>query len=79
MEQKVTGCEDCPMFEQQEVMICNHPKAPRQIPTPLNPILEVEPITMDDSGEEFTYVEWVVTPNWCPLKKEPLTLIFTND
>lgn len=78
MEYKVTGCEDCPMFERKESMICNHPNSPRQIPTPLNQILEVEPIKMDDSGDDLTYIEWVVTPDWCPLKNEQLTLTFTN-
>jgi len=78
MEQIVTGCEDCPMFEQQEVMICNHPKAPNQIPTPLNPTLEIEPIGMDDSGYDLSYIEWVVTPDWCPLNKEPITITKNN-
>jgi len=82
MEHKVTGCEDCPMFEQQDIMLCNHPKASYQLPTPLNPIPEGKPIEMDSSGSgeeiDLDYVEWVVTPEWCPLKKEPITIMISK-
>lgn len=78
MEQVVTGCKDCPMFDDghrhEYELICNHPNAPNQFHIPLEPEKEVFRIEMDDSGYDMSYIEWVVTPDWCPLKKEPITI-----
>lgn len=79
---KVSGCSDCPMFDDghryEYELICNHPSAPNQFSDPVYPEREVFRIEMDDSGDGPTYIEWVVTPDWCPLKKEPLTITIEN-
>lgn len=85
MEHIVTECENCPMFYDgrdsgdYDRLICNHPKAKWQTPTPLEPIPEVEPIEIDSSGDEMSYIEWVVTPEWCPLKEQPISIILKKD
>ncbi len=80
MEQIVTGCEDCPMFDDgrnEYRLICNHPNAPNQYYQPLHPELEVKNIEIEDSGtvEDLDYIESVITPDWCPLIIEPITII----
>jgi len=72
MNVKVTGCEGCPMLNREWEDVsgykytCNHPNAPS------------EDIETDSSGSgeevDLSYVEWLVTPDWCPLNKEPITI-----
>ena len=74
----VTGCSDCPLFndgQQYEFeAICKHPQAPPQFFEPLNPDAEVKRIEIEMSGS----FERPVTPYWCPLKLEQLTLFFNG-
>lgn len=78
----VHNCEDCPMFydgrdsNDHDRLICNHPEAPYQSETNLKK-LGIEPIQTDDSGYDMSYIEWVVTPDWCPLKAKPVIIIFS--
>ena len=76
MECIVTNCEDCPMFydgrksNDYDSLVCNHPESEYK---PANPI------EIDCSGDEMSYIEWVVTPDWCPLEKESITIKLKQD
>ncbi len=83
-ETKVHGCIDCPMYDDganyEYEQICNHPLAPHQYyePGEDNPD-EIPRIEVTDNGEDFfsgKYKEVPITPEWCPLKKEPITIIY---
>jgi hypothetical protein len=60
-EIKVTGCSDCPFFNDganyEYRAKCQHPA---------------------NNTDERIEVHWgkPITPDWCPLKKEPITIIF---
>lgn len=80
----VSGCEICPFFDdgrtygKHDRLICNHPKAPRQTPTPLEPITKVKPIETWESGCDLSWVEIVITPDWCPLKVENILIKYSE-
>lgn len=78
MELIVKGCSDCPMFNNganfEYEAICQHPAAPNQFYEPLYPKKEVFRIEIESSGEDLSYIEWPVTPDWCPIVKEPITI-----
>lgn len=65
MEQIVTGCKDCPMFNLEyddrfgASTSCNHPNH--------------ESLTVEDI--DLTEKNIPITPDWCPLNKEPITII----
>lgn len=66
MEHIVTGCKDCPMFfynvddRYGDETDCLHPNAIQQI--------LVQNIDLDKQNNP-------ITPDWCPLNKEPITII----
>jgi len=62
MNHEVSGCKDCPMcHEDAAEYFCHHPEREK----------------LDESSyieyREHNYV--LQTPDWCPLNKEPLTII----
>lgn len=60
MERQVMGCNDCPMFSEQEWDgVCGHPYFDKNI----------QYISYDDSD-----LRKGLSPEWCPLKKEPITI-----
>jgi len=77
MEHRIFGCQQCPMyddmFEHKGFGNCNHPNIDNQITEPYPHNSNV--IEMDSSGEDLSFVQWPETPDWCPLNKEPLTII----
>jgi hypothetical protein len=62
MTHKITGCPDCPLSSEGgsfEIVYCNHPS------------LEVpERLELNDTWKPDS----IITPDWCPLKKESLTI-----
>jgi len=69
MEHTVSGCKDCPFFNDgssyEYIISCQHPHAPNQelLSTP---------------SMKTTYEQKVVqpiTPEWCPLNQESITII----
>jgi len=80
MEHIVTGCKDCPLYKDgvnyEYAHYCNHPKSPQTVN-----LFTAEPkieLTAEqkkrESGYEYTVVH-PVTPDWCPLNSEPITII----
>lgn len=74
MEHIVMGCNSCPFFE-DEYNTCNHPIIDNWVEVPYKH--NSNQIEMDCSGDEMSYIEFPITPDWCPLKKEPITIIFS--
>lgn len=76
MEHNVIGCIDCPMFYMDNnerygiETYCNHPH---------HKTITIEDIhTEIDKTNNIVAGERVpITPNWCPLNKEPITIIKT--
>ncbi len=66
MNQIVTGCDNCPLMYQGD---CDHPKAPEDSEIPMD---------YEDWDIELDQYK-LITPYWCPLKSEPLTLTFKSD
>lgn len=63
MEHTVTGCNDCPLFENYEgSYICVHPSSTKET-------TYIPRKTEDEGGGMFS-----LAPDWCPLKKESLTI-----
>lgn len=65
MEHKVTGCNDC-CFEYADDLgevFCKHPETLK-----LNVIGKLLYTLFNDKDEDG------VNPDWCPLKKEPITI-----
>ena len=84
-EHAVTGCVDCPMFNDGQKYeyeaTCKHPLAPPQFFDRDNQdakMGDVKRIEIGESGEYWTksFYYFPITPDWCPLKKEPITIIF---
>jgi hypothetical protein len=69
---KIAGCQDCPLFD-DHFQICNHPVIDNWIDKPYRH--NSNKIEMDSSGQDLSYVEFPITPDWCPLNKQPLTII----
>ncbi len=65
MNQVVTGCWGCPFHGNAGDDFCYHPKVKR------------EQIVNHYDEVKKHYV--LITPDWCPLKSEPLTLTFKSD
>ncbi len=70
MEHIVTGCTDCPMYNDGQryefAHYCKHPESPQKV----NYFIAEPKIKVD-------YIEGrpiVTTPDFCPLKKEPITI-----
>jgi len=64
METTVTGCTNCPMFYQDEWgNFCNHPRTSKR------------------GDNEVRYNEYGInkSPDWCPLKKESITIKYDNN
>lgn len=61
MIQEIIGCKDCPLFI-DEYTACGHPEH-----------------SVDGSGNgecsAAFYNDLVLSPNWCPLNKESITII----
>jgi hypothetical protein len=75
MEHIITGCTDCPLLEVDNEYgdhNCNHPLVPTEIRQEYGRDV-VRRIEIE--LEEFCCGD-PITPNWCPLKKESLTLKF---
>lgn len=80
MEINVTGCEDCPMLdsgaEYEYQCFCLHPKAPRQfseIGDSVEQVNEIIQIGVDEDWDRNpTHIP--ITPKWCPLNTEPITI-----
>lgn len=77
----MTGCIDCPMFDDgsnhEYDEICKHPNAPIQFYEPSGEAnQDVKRIKIESLGEYWSkghkYVP--ITPDWCPLNKEPITI-----
>ena len=64
MEKKVSGCADCPM--------CNTESDGWDTTYICNYKLSL------DGDNDFEIPDKETTPDWCPLKKEPITIIITN-
>jgi hypothetical protein len=67
MEQVVTGCKDCPMYsvdDSNDSLIvynyCHHRS---------HATVTVQDIDLDKESNP-------ITPDWCPLKREPITITF---
>ena len=74
MEHNVTGCRDCPFYNDGQdyefAHYCNHPKSPQEVNRFYSePKIE---IVYEKVGEYNKQVP--VTPDFCPLKKEPITI-----
>lgn len=63
MNHEVTGCLDCCLYD-SDWSVCNHPSIEKN-----------NKVEMEGSGEDLSYIEVPVTPLWCPLNKEPITII----
>jgi hypothetical protein len=84
MEKKVTGCENCPFFQELDDRIQFHCMHPIELAS--NRRL----IHIEEGTREIPYKEgnsnypgtWPmripITPDNCPLKSEPLTIIFSS-
>ncbi len=77
MKHQVTGCKDCPLFnngsDYEYRAICLHPLAPRQFYEKEFKDEEVFLIEVDeDYSRKPTNIP--VTPTWCPLKQEEITI-----
>ena len=71
MEHIVTGCSDCPFeynrldgFSDSE---CRHPK------------IHSKELTELIDGVTHTFEEDGESPDWCPIKKEPITISIKQD
>lgn len=61
MEHKVTGCDDCPFLTYEDMIVNDSCNHPLK---PNGNIVEVV-------RQQWTHV----TPEWCPLNKEQITII----
>lgn len=62
MEHLVTGCGDCCLCQEGATeYFCLHPNGEGKI-------------DYDSSGYDLSYIEFPITPNWCPLNEEPITI-----
>ena len=80
MEQVVIGCEDCPMYKDgvnyEYSHYCRHPKSPQKVLSfTAEPNIElVSEKKITEAGFDYTVLH-PITPDWCPLNKEQLTII----
>ena len=80
MEHIVSGCKDCPMYNSDSEYgdRCNHPDNFEYCEPLEHKIGKNIPDDVYTSGEEFmrTRTNWKkLSPDWCPLNKEPITII----
>ena len=81
MEHIVTGCKDCPMFDNgadyEYECSCLHPKAPRQFSEYGDSDELIDAIQQIEVEEDWSKKQHhiPVTPEWCPLNTEPITII----
>lgn len=81
MEQIVTGCVDCPFFEDgvsyEYAHYCKHIKSPQDVyrftAEPKIELYGVKEKTKEKDGYDYT-ATYPTTPDWCPLNKEPITI-----
>lgn len=69
MQQMITGCNDCPLKRDTinsiyERATCTHTEAPR--------------LLIGTKEGPFGSIK-LITPDWCPIKKEPLTITFKEN
>lgn len=81
MEYKVTGCKDCPLYNDGKsyefAHYCNHPSSPQDV----SMFTAEPPIKTERHQEKFKekdgydyYAAVPITPDWCPLNKETITI-----
>ena len=87
MEFLVTGCKDCPMLDSgahhEYQCFCMHPKSPKQFldrEDYENYEKERHTISQIEVDEDWDRKPFhiPITPDWCPLNKESITIIKNN-
>lgn len=81
METIVNGCRDCKFYNDgvryEYAYYCNHPQSPQEVNN-FTAEPEIELVTVQEKTKEkdgYDYMaKYPITPNWCPLKKEPITI-----
>lgn len=82
MEHIVTGCKDCPFYNDgvryEYAHFCNHPSSPQEVNTfmaePKIELYGVKEKFKEKNGYDYT-ATYPTTPDWCPLNSEPITII----
>lgn len=87
MMTQVRGCVDCPLFDDganyEYEQICKHPFAPHQFYESDKPEIkqkDIPRIEIEECGEQWSesFHYSPITPDWCPLKTEPITIYFKS-
>ncbi len=75
MEKIVSGCDNCPMYEGNYPFNCQHPSNHDK-----RPKTRMEWHRTDPNDEwPATGTLHPITPDWCPLITEPLTIKYGKD
>lgn len=82
MEHIISGCTNCPLFNDgnnfEYNAICHHPAAPHQFYEPgITKDQQKIPTIEIEESDKYLFQEFKrfpTTPNWCPLSKEPITI-----
>jgi len=87
MEQSVTGCNDCKFYndgvQYEFAHYCNHPNSPQEVYSfTAEPKIEFASKILKGKigNSEYDYAKITpITPDWCPLKQEPITIKLKQD